>query len=58
VKEIGELKTELMKQREDHANELWEANSRSMHFRFDAMKGPGHQSVDDVDDDLARATMQ
>jgi len=36
--EIKNLRAEIGKQREEHDSRLWEANSRSVHFRFDALK--------------------
>ena len=37
LEEIAELRKEVQKQRAEQATALWDANSRSMHFRFDAL---------------------
>ena len=38
IKEIQRLRAQINRQREEHAKSHWDQTSRSVHFRFDALK--------------------
>ena len=47
--EIQQLRQELERQRTEYQNNIWDINSRSMHFRLDELTGNLKRSSKDFD---------